>query len=198
VWGPYSLSAIHGHKYFLTIGDDYSRYTWIFPLKQKSKVVKILEDFVVFIQTQFETGIKVIRSDNETEFFMTNFFSNKGIIHQNSCVNTSQQNNILERKHDHLLNVARALMIQSHLPKIYWSYSVIHVAHIINMFLTPVLNDFSPHEMLYKTPQDFNQLKVFRSLCYANTLSTNRSKFDPRASKCVFISFKKGQKDIFC
>ena len=105
---------------------------------------------------------------------------------------------IIERKHGHLLNLARALMIQSHLPKIYWSYSVIHVAHIINMFLTPVLNDFSPHEMLYKTPQDFNQLKVFRSLCYANTLSTNRSKFDPRASKCVFISFKKGQKDIFC
>jgi len=33
-----------------------------------------LEIFIVFIQTQFETVIKVIRSDNETEFFMTNFF----------------------------------------------------------------------------------------------------------------------------
>jgi len=52
----------------LTIVDDYSRYTWIFPLKQKSEVVKILEDFVVFIQTQFETIIKVIRSDNRTEY----------------------------------------------------------------------------------------------------------------------------------
>jgi len=27
VWGPYSLSSIHGYKYFLTIVDDYSRYT---------------------------------------------------------------------------------------------------------------------------------------------------------------------------
>jgi len=157
-----------------------------------------LEDFVIFIQTQIGTGIKVIRSDNGTEFFMTNFFSNKGIIHQTSCVNTPQQNSIVERKHDHLLDVARALMIQSHLPKIYWSYSVIHVAYIINMFLTPVLNDFSPHEMLYKTLQDFNQLKVFRSLCYATTLSTNRSKFDPRASKCIFIGFKKGTKGYIC
>jgi len=41
---------------------------------------------------------------------------------------------------------------------------MIHVAHIINMLPTLVLNDFSPHEMLYKTPQDFNQLKVFGSL----------------------------------
>ena len=62
------------------------------------------------------------------------------------------------------------------------------------MLPTPVLNNFSPHEMLYKTAQDFNQLKVFGSLCYASSLSTNRSKFDLRASKCVFIGFKKGAK----
>ena len=58
-------------------------------------------------------------------------------------------------------------MIQSHLPKIYWSYSVIHVAHIINMLLTLVLNYSSPHEMLFKTYTDCNGLKVFGSLCYA-------------------------------
>ena len=52
---------------------NYSRYTWVFPLKQKYEVVKILEDFVVFIQTQFEIAVKVIRSDNGTKFFMTNF-----------------------------------------------------------------------------------------------------------------------------
>jgi len=125
---------------------------------------------------------------------MTNFFRNKGIIHQTSCVNTPQQNSIVKRKHGHLLNIARALMIQSRLPKMYWSYSVMHVAHIINMLPTPVLNDFCPHKRLYKTPQDFDQLKVFGSLCYAITLSTNRSKFNPRASKCVFIGFKKGTK----
>jgi len=60
------------------------------------------------------------------------------------------------------------------------------------MFLTHVLNDFSTHEMLYKTPPDFNQFKVFGSLCYVSTLSTNRSKFDPRASKCVFKRETKG------
>jgi len=54
-------------------------------------------------------------------------------------------------------------MIQSRLPKMYWSYSVMHVAHIINMLPTPVLNDFCPHKRLYKTPQDFDQLKVFGS-----------------------------------
>ena len=153
-----------------------------------------MEDFVVVIQTQFEISIKVIKSDNWTEFFITNFFINKGIIHQTSCVNTPQQNSIVERKHGHLLNVARALMMQFHLLKIYWSYFVIHATHIINMHPTLVLNDFSLYEMLYKTSPDFNQLNMFGSLCYASTLSTNRSKIDPRASKYVFISFKRGTK----
>jgi len=40
------------------------------------------------------------------------------------------------------------------------------------MLPTPVLNDFSPHEMLYKTTPDFNQLKVFGSLCYACKISS--------------------------
>jgi len=69
---------------------------------------------------------------------------------------------------------------------------VIHVVHIINMLPTPVLNDFSPYEMLYKTPPDFNQLKVFGSLCYANTLSIQEH-------QNVFLLVLKGeQKDIFC
>jgi len=62
------------------------------------------------------------------------------------------------------------------------------------MLPTSILKYFSPHEMLYKTAVNFNGLKVFGSLCYATTLTTNRGKFDQRTSKCVFICFKRGTK----
>jgi len=71
---------------------------------------------------------------------------------------------------------------------------VIHVAYILKIFSTPILNYFSPHEMLYKTTTNFHGLKVFGSLRYASTLSTNKRKFDPKASKCVFIGFRKRAK----
>lgn len=82
MWGPYSIPFVHGHKYFLTIVDDHSCYTLVFPLKQKSETAKILQDFGTFIQTQFDSMIKTIKSDNGTEFSITDFYANKGIIHQ--------------------------------------------------------------------------------------------------------------------
>ena len=29
IWGPLGTPSLHGHKYFLTIVDDFSRHTWV-------------------------------------------------------------------------------------------------------------------------------------------------------------------------
>ncbi|GJX27479.1 ribonuclease H-like domain-containing protein [Tanacetum coccineum] len=70
---------------------------------------------------QFEIKVKVIRSDNGTEFVnnkMSDLFTSLGIIHQTSCSYTPRQNSIAERKHKHMLNVARSLMFQRGIPLI--------------------------------------------------------------------------------
>jgi len=36
IWGPLAITYVDGHKYFLTVVDDFSRHTWIFLLKTKS------------------------------------------------------------------------------------------------------------------------------------------------------------------
>ena len=58
------------------------------------------------VETQFCAKIKFLRSGNGTKFFMKDFFKTKGILHQLTCVDTPQQNAIVERKHQHILNVA--------------------------------------------------------------------------------------------
>jgi hypothetical protein len=37
IWGPVPTSSILGHRYFLTIVEDKSRYTLIYLMKQKSE-----------------------------------------------------------------------------------------------------------------------------------------------------------------
>jgi hypothetical protein len=68
--------------------DDHSRFTWVFLKKHKSESCSFLQSFINLIETQFHLKVKNVRTDNGPEFFMTDFFASKGIIHQRSCVET--------------------------------------------------------------------------------------------------------------
>ena len=62
------------------------------------------------ISRQFGATVKIVRSDNDTEFnCMGDFFDEQGIIFQITCVNTPQQNGMAERKHQHISNVGRTV-----------------------------------------------------------------------------------------
>ncbi|XP_060974307.1 retrovirus-related Pol polyprotein from transposon RE2 [Cannabis sativa] len=60
-------------------------------------------------------------SDNAPELAFKDLFSKNRISHDFTCIETPEQNVVAERKHQHLLNVARALYFQSKVPIQYWT-----------------------------------------------------------------------------
>ena len=82
-------------------------------MHSKSEASSLLINFVNLVKTQFQVRIKQVRSNNAKELAISKFLTAKGIRHQFSCVERLEQNSIVERKHQHLLNVARALFFQS-------------------------------------------------------------------------------------
>jgi transposase InsO family protein len=68
IFGPVSYVSIGGNKYGFVIVDDYSRYTWVFFMKDKSKVHELFKKSVTRAQNEFGVKIKRVRSDNGTEF----------------------------------------------------------------------------------------------------------------------------------
>ena len=189
VWGPYSTPTLDGCKYFLTIVDDATRATWVYLMKTKSAVLSLIISFHAMITTQFNVKIKQIRTDNALEFNMPNFFSSNGIINQQTCVYTPQQNSVVERKHQHLLSIARALQFQSNVPIHFGGECVLIATYLINRLPSPLLNNKTPFELLFHKTPSYDHLRVFGYECFASTIAATRTKFDPRSRRCVFLGY---------
>ena len=68
ICGPMQAVTPGNKRYFMTMIDDYSRYTKVFLLNQKSEVMAKIKEYVSYVKTQFGKTLKKIRSDNGGEY----------------------------------------------------------------------------------------------------------------------------------
>jgi transposase InsO family protein len=70
------LSRVHsigGKWYVLVIVDDYSHYSWVFFLESKDEVFEHFQSLALRLNNEHPNCLKVIRSDNGTEFRNASF-----------------------------------------------------------------------------------------------------------------------------
>ena len=98
---------------------DYSRTTWLYLMKNRSELFSHFCAFCAEIKTQFHTHVQNLRGDAKEYMFeqFQSFMLQNGILHQTDYVDTLFQNGVVERKNRHLLEIARALLFQMHVPK---------------------------------------------------------------------------------
>lgn len=163
VWGPYKVKSHTGCNHFITIVDDFSRFTWVHMLKDRTECVKVMMDFISHVQTQYKAQIVKIRSDNTSELClgqMRELFLKKGILHQTSCSPTPQQNGVMELKYRHLLETGRSLFFQSKIPDKYCSESILCATYLINRIYLQSINNTTPFFRLTGFEPTLDHLKV--------------------------------------
>jgi transposase InsO family protein len=135
LFGPVAYVSIGGNKYGLVIVDDFSRYTWVYFLQDKSEAQRVIKKFIRRAQNEFELKIKNIRSDNGSEFRNLNveeYLDEEGIKHELSASYTPQQNGIVERKNRTLIEMARTMLDEYKTPDSFWAEAINMACHTVN------------------------------------------------------------------
>jgi hypothetical protein len=86
------------------------------------------------------------------------------------------QNGVAERKHRHLLETARALMISSSVPPHFWAKAVSTATYLINIQPSSALQGGITFERLYGKTSDYSSIRLFGCVCYMLLVPRERTK----------------------
>ncbi|CAL1389558.1 unnamed protein product [Linum trigynum] len=197
IWGGYKTPSTSGAHYFLTIVDDYSRAVWVFLMRHKSDVSRYMLYLCNLVRTQFEKQVRRIQADNGPEFssnILTAYYEESGIVLQTSCTDTPQQNGVVERKHRHLLDTARALRFHANLPIRFWGECVLTAAYLINRMPLVSIGNRSPFQVLFDADPSYTHLRSFGCLVYARDTHQGLHKFGDRGRAGIFMGYPSNQR----
>ena len=68
MFGPVPIPSLGGYLYYVGFIDDFSRNTWSYFLKKKSKVFNKFKEFKTLVENQIGKKIKLLLIDNGVEF----------------------------------------------------------------------------------------------------------------------------------
>ena len=138
--------------YFVIFIDDYSRFTWIYFMKNHSQLYQIYFTFFALVKAQFLCTIKTLRTDNVMEYKdskLLTLFAQHGTIVHHSYLNTSQPNGCVEHKHRHILDTIRTLLSFASCLERLWGEASLTIVYTINWILSAITGNQSPYERLY-------------------------------------------------
>lgn len=193
VCGPISPESPSGSKYFLTFTDDYSRVTWVIPLKVKSQVFEEMKAFIEYQEKVRRQSVECIRSDNGGEYVnakLESWLYEKRIRHEKSVPYCPQQNGVSERVNRTLCDRAAAMLHGSKLPANLWCEAILTAAYVKNRSPTKALDDKTPFEVYHGSKPSVKHLRVFGCKAYAYLHKNERTgKFAEKAECCTFLGY---------
>ncbi|GJW84258.1 putative ribonuclease H-like domain-containing protein [Tanacetum coccineum] len=138
-------------------------------LATKDETSGILKTFITEIENQLDYKVKVIRSDNGTEF--------------------KNSNGVAERRNRTLIEAARTMLVDSKLPTTFWAEAVNTACYVLNRVLVIKPHNKTPYELIRGRTPLIDFMKPFG--CPVTILNTrdHLGKFDGKADEGFFVGY---------
>ena len=117
-------------KSMLSVPNDYSRYGYLYLIKEKSQLLDMFKAFKAKVENQHNKRIKVVRSDRGGEYYgrydgsgeqrlgpFAKYLEECGIVPQYIMLGSPSMNGVSERRNITLKDMVRSMISQYTLPK---------------------------------------------------------------------------------
>ncbi|GJX74895.1 putative ribonuclease H-like domain-containing protein [Tanacetum coccineum] len=189
---PVSVRSINRKSYCLVVTDDFSRFSWVFFLATKYETPRIFKNFITGKENQSDHKVKIIRSDNGTEFknrIMNEFYEMKGIRREFSVTRTPQQNGVAEKKNKTLIEASRTMLTDFKLPTTFWAEAVNTACYVQNRMLVIKPHNKTPYKLFLGRKPALSFMRPFGCLVTILNTLDHLGKFDGKSDDGFFIGY---------
>lgn len=169
--GPFKPADHKGHLYLMVVVDEYTKYSALHLLVQKSEAAQHVLNTIRHLERQTGARVVHLRSDGGGEFISNEFkqeLSNMGIQLELTARDCSASNGQAERCIRTILEKVRSLLSDGQVPRFLWGDAAIQANLLRN--ISPVsTRTETPWELMFGTRPDLSGLRRFGCLCYVHT-----------------------------
>ena len=192
VCGPMRVQARGRYEYFVTFTDDYSRYGFVYLMRQKSETFDKFREYKAEAERKLGVHIKQLRSNQGGEYLSGQFkfyLTQEGIVSQLSALGTPQQNGVAKRRNRTLLDMVRSMLSYSSLPISFWGYALETVTYLLNLIPSKSVSK-TPTELWNGRKPSLNHIRIWGAP--AHVLRKEPHKLESHTEVCLFIGYPKG------
>ena len=197
LYGPISPETASGNRYFFLLVDDFSRFMWVYFLKNKDETLSAFKNFCALVEDGPEKRVKNFRSDRGGEFTSNEFksYCEKARIQRHyTTPYTPQQNGVVERRNRTVVEMTRSCLKEMQLPANLWGEAVRHSVYILNRLPTRALTGQTPYEAWSTRKPDITHVRVFGCLVHMKIPANQVQKLDDRSKQVINLGKEPGTK----
>lgn len=191
--GKVNVESADGHRYFLTVVEEYSRFTKAFPLRSKSEASDTLLRYIKRFEKQSGYTIAAVHADGGSEFTRAfEALDRDGVETSTTTTYTPESNGLAERTHGIILSMARTVLSQAAFPEKFWHYAVRHVTECRNHVRHSVTKSV-PHITVFGTrSRELTHIRPFGCRVLYRPAVKQLSTFEPRVRDGVNLHHEGG------
>ena len=197
LYGQVTPQTFGGCSYFLLVVDDYSRYMWVEMLKTKDQALTHLKKIKERAEVDRGVRLKAVRTDRGGEFnstIFTVFCNQAGIKHYTTTPYSPQQNGVVERRNQTVVEMARCMLKSMKVPPEFWGEAVATAVYVLNRSPTKSLKNKTPFEAWHGKKPRVDHLRTFGCTAHVKVIGPGISKLSDRSKKMVFLGYEPGTK----